>query len=593
MCLMTFTLEASMPRAFNYLLEHCSERQIWGFMEKESVPSSLIFEEKSIGKILLKIAPPVMMAQLIQAMYNIVDSYFVGKFSSDGLTALSVIYPLQLIITAVAVGTGVGVNTQMSRDLARGNRRRANGMAGLGSVLAFVSWILFAVLSHFIMEPYARISVESPLGYEYAMCYGRIVCIGSIGVFMEGMWSKVHQASGNMRLPMIAEMAGAFTNIILDPVFIFGIGPVAPMGIAGAAYATVIGQCVAALITISGLRRPPELRLFKVYARRIYDLGFPSIFMQLLYTVYILALNIILAGFSDSAVAVLGLYYKVQSFFFIPLYGLQTCIVPFLSYTYAKGKYRRCIKILNGSILISLVFMTAGFLSFEFIPEKLLMIFSDDTGVLNVGVPAFKIIGLSFFPAVVSLMPPVFFQAIGKAKPSILLSITRQLFCLIPIFWLLSKLGLVYSWMSFPLSETITGIVSLVLLHKQIQEWKYYESDVPEDKNRSVEMKLITAILSKYDSDDVCKALREGGFYFTKLASSGGFLSSGNTTVLIGTEANKVKKCMSIIRSNCSRRVEQTSTTIPTGHGTVLKQSDVVVGGATIFVTDVDEFEKI
>ena len=562
-------------------------------MEKEKMPSSLIFEQDSIWKILLKIAPPVMLAQLIQAMYNIVDSFFVGKFSADGLTALSVIYPLQLIITAVAVGTGVGVNTQMSRDLARGNRRRANAMAGVGSCLAFGSWIIFAVLSFFIMEPYVKISVSSPKAFEYAMCYGKIVCVWSMGVFMEGMWSKVHQAGGNMKLPMIAQVAGAAANIILDPVMIFGIGPVPAMGIAGAAWATVIGQCIAALITITGFRPAPKLSRFKVYTRRIYDLGFPNIFMQLLFTVYILALNIILAGFSDAAVAVLGLYYKVQSFFFIPLYGLQTCIVPFISYANAKGDFKRCNKIHNSALLISLVFMTAGFLCFEFIPGGLLSIFSKDPGVFEAGIPAFRTIGWSFFPAVLSLMPPVFFQAIGKAKPSVLLSVVRQLCCLIPLFWIFSRFGLSYAWLAFPVSELITGSVSIYLLHQQNKLWSYYDSDSEESADRRVKMKLITAILSKYDSDEVCKALTEGGFYFTKLASSGGFLSSGNTTVLIGVEAKKVKKCMSIIKAHCSKRVEQCSTSIPTGHGPVLHQSDVVVGGATIFVTDVDEFEKI
>ena len=465
--------------------------------KEEKSSSALVFEEQSIWKILLKIAPPVMLAQLIQAMYNIVDSFFVGRFSGDGLTALSVVYPLQLIITAIAVGTGVGVNTQMSRDLASGKRKRADHMAGVGTVLALVSWVLFAVLSCLVMKPYVKISVKSELGFEYAMTYGKIVCIGSLGVFLESMWSKVHQASGNMKLPMAAQIAGAVTNIVLDPVLIFGVGPIKPMGIAGAAYATVIGQCVAALITCSGLRRPPAFKFFALYSRRIYQLAFPNIFMQLLFTVYILVLNIILAGFNDEAVAVLGLYYKVQSFFFIPLYGLQTCIVPFISYTYAKNDRQRCIKILNASMLISLAFMTAGFLCFEFIPKQLLMIFSNDPLVFEVGIPAFRIIGTSFFPAVLSLMPPVFFQALGKGRPSILLSLTRQIFCLIPIFWLLSRFGLIYSWLAFPISELITGTVGLVLLAKLTRQWKYYESGEPETGSRRLDMKLITAIISK------------------------------------------------------------------------------------------------
>lgn len=562
-------------------------------MAKANFSASQVFEEKSIWRILLKIAPPVMLAQLIQAMYNIVDSFFVGQYSGDGLTALSVIYPVQLIITAIAVGTGVGVNTQMSQDYASGRTKQANYAAGTGTVLAVISWALFTVFSMLIMEPYVKISVDSQAAFDNAMSYGKIVCTGSLFMFLESNWSKVYQASGNMKLPMIAQVSGALTNIILDPILIFGMGPIPATGIAGAAYATVAGQLVAADITVFGLRKPPRLKLFPGYAKRIYKLAYPNIFMQMLFTVYILALNIILASFSDEAVTVLGLYYKIQSFFFIPLYGLQTCIVPFVSYTNAKGDHRRCIKILTASLIISGAFMAAGFLSFELIPAQLLGIFHPAPDVYTIGVPAFRIIATSFFPAVLSLMAPVFFQALGKAKPSVLLSVTRQLFCLIPIFYLMSRIGLAYTWLAFPLSEIITDIVSTVLLSKQIKQWKYYESAVSDKDQRRNIMKLITAIIAKNDSDKVCKALTEGGFYFTKLASSGGFLSSGNTTVLIGTKAERVKDAMAVIRNNCSRRVEKLNAMIPTGRGPVSQQSEVQVGGATIFVTDVDEFEKI
>ena len=559
-------------------------------MQKELTGAN-VFDEPSIWKILLKIGPPVMLAQLIQAMYNIVDSFFVGQFSGEGLAALSVIYPVQLIITAIAVGTGVGVNTQMSQDYARNRPKKADRTAGAGTVLALLSWVIFAVFSMLILRPYVAISAESAGTMEYAMIYGRIVCIGSLGVFLEGNWSKVHQASGNMRLPMIAQVAGAATNIILDPVLIFGMGPFPAMGIAGAAVATIVGQSVAALITVSGLRRPPAMASMKLHARRIYMLGYPSIFMQLLFTVYIVALNVILAGFSDQAISVLGLYYKLQSFFFIPLYGLQTCVVPLLSYTHAKEDYERVQKILWDVLIISAVFMVLGIFCFEFLPAQLLAIFSKDPLVEQIGVPAFRIIGTSFLPAVMSLMMPVFFQALGKAKPSVLLSLTRQIFCLIPIFWGLSKLGLGYTWLAFPISETITGALGAVLLYKQIHIWKLHPGK--QEQQRRIVMKMITAIISKKDSDNVCHALSEAGFYFTKMASSGGFLSGGNTTVLIGTEADKVKTAMGIIRSNCSRRSENLPTTMQQGSGAMTSSTQVVVGGATVFVSEVEEFEKM
>ena len=431
------------------------------------------FEEKNIWKVLFKVAPPVMLAQLILAMYNIVDSYFVGKYSGRGLTALSVIFPIQLIITAVAVGTGVGVNTNMSGCYAQNREERAHETAGVGSMLAFISWLVFAVISTVFMRAYVKTSAGSQEVVEYAVIYGKIVCIGSISLFMDGIWTKVHQAGGNMKRPMIAQILGALTNIVLDPVLIFGMGPIPEMGVAGAAYATVAGQTVAAAVTFyKGFYKIPPKEKILGYVKQIYSLGFPSIFMQILCTVYIVALNIILAGFSDSAVTVLGLYYKLQSFFFIPLIGLETCIVPLISYAYAQRDYGRCKGIMTDTFIFAGSFMIVGIICFEFIPAQLIQIFSSETSVIEIGVTAFRIIGLSFIPAVFSLLTPVFFQAIGGAIPSIILSLTRQIFCLIPIFWLMSKIGLNYTWIAFPAAEIITGGVGIFLYIRQLKKWK-------------------------------------------------------------------------------------------------------------------------
>ena len=430
------------------------------------------FETESIWKILMRIAPPVMLAQLIQALYNIVDSYFVGQYSGNGLTALSVIFPIQLIITALAVGTGVGVNTQMAHLCAHNRNDDANRTAGTGMILALITWCVFAVVSLIIMKPYAKASVQSTEAFEYAVTYGTIVCVGSLGIFLESIWTKVHQSRGNMRLPMIAQIAGAITNIVLDPILIFGWGPVPQMGVAGAAIATVIGQLVAAVITgVTGIKKPPKLSTMLQYIKPIYKLGCPSIFMQLLFTVYIVALNVILVGFSDAAVTVLGLYYKIQTFFFIPLMGLQTCIVPLLSYNHSRNNYVRCKEIMQDSVLIAMSFMLIGVLCFELIPDKLIRLFSNDVTVLQIGIIAFRIIGLSFLPAVLSLITPVFFQAIGASKPSMLLSLTRQILCLIPIFWLFSRIGLNYTWLAFPMAEVITGSLGAVLYFRQLRKW--------------------------------------------------------------------------------------------------------------------------
>ena len=287
-------------------------------MRKGTDPS--FYGTESIGKVLLKIAPPVMLALLIQALYNIVDSFFVGKYSEHGLTALSVVYPIQLIAIALAVGTGVGVNTLMARFYAEKHEDSANETAGCGFVISLIMWTVFALVSFLSMRFFINLSASDPLAVEYAVTYGNIVCVGSIGLFTESIFTKVHQAEGNMTLPMIAQITGAVCNIVLDPIMILGMFGCSKMGIAGAAVATVCGQVLAAVITgIKGLRRPPAPYKFLFYTKSIFILGYPSILMQSLYTVYIMALNMILMHFCDEAVTVLGLYYKIQSFFFIVL----------------------------------------------------------------------------------------------------------------------------------------------------------------------------------------------------------------------------------------------------------------------------------
>ncbi len=437
------------------------------------------FGTEKISKILFKLALPVMFAQLIQALYNIVDSFFVGKYSVDALTALSVIFPVQFLIISLAVGTGVGVNTYMARKFAQNKPKDAFYAAGTGMVLEITTWAVFALLTFIFMNPYVMTSAKSPHAVSAAVTYGNIVCIGSIGAFLEGNWTKVHQSQGHMKLPMVAQVVGALTNIVLDPILIFGLN----LGVAGAAYATVTGQIAAAAITFfGGFHKPPKLRLFFHYAKQIYFYGYPSIMMQASCTVYIIVLNVILATFSDAAVTVLGLYYKMQSFFFIPLFGLQTCIVPVLSFNYAQQNYRRCIDTIKNSVIISSAFMLLGTVAFIFFPKQLIEIFSSDSQVLAVGRIAFPIIGASFVSAVFSLIMPVFFQAICNGKISLPLSLTRQIFCLLPSFYLLSLIGLNYTWLAFPLSETVAGLIGLICCLNTIKKWKLKQNTIKECK---------------------------------------------------------------------------------------------------------------
>ena len=438
---------------------------------KHSDPS--YYGTERIGAVLWRTAPPVMLALLIQSLYNIVDSFFVGRYSEAGLTALSVIAPIQWIVTALAVGTGVGVNTQMSRQYAGGREEKAQETAGTGVLLSLIMWLLFSVLSVILLPPFIRSSASDADAVAYGISYGMIVCVGSIGLFVESIFTKVHQAEGNMVLPMVAQVAGALCNVVLDPILIFGLGPIPEMGVAGAAYATICGQILAAVITgIGGFRRPPRLRTMIDAAKAIFHYGYPSILMQSLYTVYVVVLNLILAGFSDEAVTVLGLYYKIQTFFFIPLNGLQTCIVPIISYNYAATHYDRVRQTVRYAVGITAVFMALGTLCFELFPTELLGLFSRSEAVFSIGRTALRIIGLSFVPATFSFMMPVFFQAIGQGAPSVLLALSRQIFCLIPNFYGFSLLGLDYTWIAFPAAEIITGSIGIVLYLWQIRQWR-------------------------------------------------------------------------------------------------------------------------
>lgn len=422
--------------------------------------SGMDFGTERIGRILLKMAPPVMLAQLIQALYNIVDSVFVGRLSDTGLTALSVVYPIQLLMIALAVGTGVGVNTVMAAKLGLGQERRANEYAGMGTPLAVALWVVFAAVGYAVMPAFARMSTKDAAVIADVITYGRIVCVCSIGLFLESVWSKILQARGDMKTPMIAQILGAVTNIILDPLLIFGLCGLPRMGIAGAAIATVAGQVVAALVVMKkGFYPSPSLQSYPHGVAKIFRLGLPNILMQSAYTFYIFGLNLILATFSDAAVTVLGLYYKWQTFFFIPLGAMQTCIVPIISFNYATKDLARCKQTLRISIAFGMSLMALGTLCFNAIPGPMLRFFSSDAQVIAIGIPAFRIIGWSFLPLVTSLTYPVLFQAVGKSVQSSLLTVIRTVCLFVPLGYLFSRFGLGYFWLTYPVTDGLTSLV--------------------------------------------------------------------------------------------------------------------------------------
>lgn len=363
--------------------------------------TSEFYGKEKISRILLKIAPPVMLAQLIQAFYNIVDSLFVGKYSETGLTALSIIYPLQLLMIALAVGTGVGINTDMAYYFGIRQEKKAEEVEGIGT-------------------------------------------------------------------PLVAQIAGAITNVILDPILIFGMFGIHKFGIAGAAIATVIGQIVAALVVMrKAFVRSPEKSCYLPHIKRIYQLGIPNILMQSAYTFYIFGLNMILAGFSDQAVTALGLYYKWQSFFFIPLGALQTCIVPVISFNYAAKDQERCKAVLKESLIAGMALMFLGTLCFEFLPVQMLSTFSKDAQVIAIGTNGFHYIGVAFIPMVTSLIFPVYFQAIGSAVKSSILTVVRTMVLFVPLGYLFSRFGLQYFWLTFPVTEVLTTLVGFKFYRSQ------------------------------------------------------------------------------------------------------------------------------
>lgn len=443
-----------------------------------------LFGTEKISKILLKLAPPVMLAQLIQALYNIIDSLFVGRYSDSGLTALSIIYPLQLLMIALAVGTGVGINTVMAAKLGVGNEKEADEYAGVGTPLAGFMWLLFAVICWFAMPFYAKMSTNSEVIIHDVIVYGRIVCVFSFGLFLESIWTKVLQSCGDMKTPMTAQIIGAITNIVLDPLLIFGMFGFPKMGIAGAAVATVSGQIMAALIVMKkGFRKSPHRQVYPHHIAKIFQLGIPNILMQSAYTFYILGLNLILATFSDQAVTALGLYYKWQTFFFIPLGAMQTCIVPVISYNYAARNIERCKKTLSASIVFGMSLMALGTLCFVCIPSQMLRVFTSDELVIAIGRVGFRFVGISFLPMITSLIFPVFFQAVGSSLKSSLLTVIRTVVLFVPLAYLFSRFGLNWFWLTYPVTEVITSLTGAYFYRQFLNKDYVRETEASGGKN--------------------------------------------------------------------------------------------------------------
>lgn len=420
-------------------------------------------EQTPIGRLLLKLSPPVMLALLIQSIYNIVDSYFVAHYSADGLTALSIIYPIQLLMVALATGAGTGINILVSRMDGTGEQGRQKDVVKSGLWLGLMQFAGFALLGLLLVNPYFTLSSNQPDVQTLGIQYAQVIFAGSLGMFLEAHCTKLLQAKGNMMLPMAAQVTGAILNVALDPLLIFGYGVFPKLGVTGAAIATVVGQWVAMGMTLVGVLRRYDLtgRFRGGACRDIYRAGLPSIVMQSLYTLYMVGLNLILKGFTEDAVTVLGIYYKLQTFFFIPLFGLQQVILPVISFNYGAQNPACVRQTLRYAVAIATGVMCLGTLVFWVAPGALLGIFSTNPAILAIGRYALRVIACSFLPAGVGMMLITYFQGTSQGRFSVLLTILRQVILLVPLAWLFHFWGLEAVWYTFPVTEVINLAVCL------------------------------------------------------------------------------------------------------------------------------------
>lgn len=440
-------------------------------------------------KLIITMSLPSMFSMIIQALYNVVDSVFVAQINQKALTAVSIALPLQMLIVAVGVGTGIGVNSLMSRKLGEGKNEEASSAAMHGILLGILSWLLFLVIGIFATRPFFSAYTSDPVIFEYGVQYTSVCLIMSFGAFVEIIIEKSLQATGDMIFPMLFQLSGAVTNLILDPLLIFGIGPFPRLEVMGAAIATVTGQILSMIFALVVLFVKEhkikisfkKFRLSFSVIKNIYAVGFPSILMQSISSVLVVGLNSILIGFSSAAVNVFGIYFKLQSFIFMPVFGLTHGIMPIMGYNYGARNKERLLSALKYGIAIAAVIMVFGTLLLMIFPEFLLMLFSASQEMLDIGVVALRIISLHFVFAAAGIMISSFFQAIGRGVYSLTMSVMRQLVVILPVAYLMSFIGLDYIWTSFVIAELVSlsvGILFYVRLYKK--EIKYLGKELPK-----------------------------------------------------------------------------------------------------------------
>jgi putative MATE family efflux protein len=434
-----------------------------------------------VGRLLAGMAIPMMISMLVQALYNVVDSVFVAKISQDALNAVSLAYPLQNLMIAVGGGTAVGINALLSRSLGEKKQEMADRAANTGIFLAFCSFLLFAVIGLTLAEPFFRAQTTNEAIIAYGVSYARI-CLGlSIGLFSQFCFERLLQSTGRTTLAMCTQLIGAVINIIMDPILIFGLFGAPRLEVAGAAVATVMGQIVAATVAvILNLKRNPDIhirlrdiRLNRSVAREIYRVGFPSIIMQSIGSVMTFGLNKILISFTEAATAVFGAYFKLQSFIFMPVFGLNNGMVPIVSYNYGAARLDRVKKTIKLAICTAICIMILGFALFQTAPALLLSAFSPSEEMLSIGTTALRIISIHFPLAGFCIIAGSVCQAIGNPLHSLIVSVCRQLVVLLPAAWLLAQTGrLELVWLAFLIAEAVSFTLCIIFLRRTLRAAK-------------------------------------------------------------------------------------------------------------------------
>ena len=446
--------------------------------------------EMDEGKLLLSIALPIMLSMLVQALYNVVDSIYVARVSEDCLSALSLAFPAQNIMIGLGTGTGVGVSTLVSRALGRRDSENASRVAGNAVFLSICCWAVMAVFGIFGARAFIGSQTDLPEIRQHADSYLQIVTIGSLFLYLEICVERLLQSTGLSKLSMWTQMLGAVTNIILDPFFIFGWCGLPAMGTAGAAIATVIGQTFAAALgfflhfkrNLELPIAPSDLKPDKRIIANVYRIGFPSIIMMVIGSVTNYLMNLILIGFTPTAIAVYGSYFKIQSFFFMPVFGLNNGLIPIIGYNYGARKKQRIYHTFRFGVLYACCFMFLGLAVFQLLPRQVLGVFSPSENMLAIGVPALRRISISYIFAGFCIVAGSVCQALDFSTASMFVSILRQLLALVPAAWLLAKTGDVNMvWWAFPIAEIISLIASALFLRAAFRNMEIRLSEPDED----------------------------------------------------------------------------------------------------------------